>query len=366
MMNLSNSGYTEDRVIKELCSSNRHVWFEYTVQDSSGKTIGSASITNASVGFDSTASVMRTFKGTMPRSELVNIDTLDHRIVPWFCLKVGDKDLRWALGKFIINPSESCSNGIHEVSIVGYDLSKLCYDDRIINRMYIPSGSVYTSYASQIVSTDVSWVDVDASELSRAYDMEWEIGTRKLDIANELLTAINYNPIHFDEYGKCIIDKYALAQTRPVEMQYKANEQSIIVDGINKASNKFEVPNMFVRYVDNPDAQYMISTYKNEDPESPYSIQNRGRTIVDSESINDIATQTELNSYAIKCASEAMQHLDILKFKSLTMPCHGFRNCLYLNIPLYEIDGKYIETAWEMELKAGGTMSHTCEKVVIL
>lgn len=364
-MNLENAGYSENRIITELSRSNRNVWYEYSVQNSKGNTIGFLSIENAVLSFDSNNTVMRTLKGTVKRSYLMNIDTLDNRIVPWFCIKFSNGDIvKWQLGVFLIDPSESCEDGTSEVSLTGFDLGKIAYDDKITSRLYIQRGSIYTSWASQVIGVDYTNIDVKSSYLTKNADEEWEIGSRRIDISNDLLKAINYNPIHFDEHGKCIIDSYSLPQLRPVEFQYKSDNMSIILDGVSKTSNKFDIPNKFVRYVENVDAEYYISTYENRDDKSPFSIQNRGRTIVSTASVKDIATQAELDAYTIKCAAETMQKTDKITFRTLPMPGHGFKNCLYINIPIYGIDDKYIETSWEMELKPGGTMKHICERVI--
>lgn len=365
-MNIANAGYSEAQIIREISKSNRRIWYEYTVQNSHGRTLAQISVSNASISYDSNATIMRTLKGTVARSELINLNTIDSRIVPWFCLEVGEDVIKWPLGHFLINPSEICKGLTRYIDFTGYDLGRIAYDDKITSRLYVPRGSVYTSQAAQVIGSDYSNIDVVASLLTKNADQEWGIGTRRIDIANELLQAINYNPVHFDENGKGIIDAYTLPQLRPVEYQYMTDNSSLILDSITKTSSKFDVPNRFVRYVENADADYYISVYENNMEDSPYSIQNRGRVIVDVDSVKDIATQSELDAYTIKCASEAMQVTDQVKFRTLTMPFHGFRNCLYLEIPEYGIEDKYIEVAWEMELRAGGTMSHTCERVVVV
>ena len=61
-----------------------------------------------------------------------------------------------------------------------------------------------------------------------------------------------------------------------------------------------------------------------------------------------------------------MQTTEQLEFKTLNMPGHGFQECLFINIPVYDICGKYIEIEWEMDLVPGGQMTHVCERVVVV
>ena len=73
-----------------------------------------------------------------------------------------------------------------------------------------------------------------------------------------------------------------------------------------------------------------------------------------------------LDAYVLRIANESMQSTERVEFSTLNMPGHGYKECLYLDIPIYEIQGRYIETAWEMDLTPGGRMTHVCERVVVL
>lgn len=364
-MSLAISGYSEEYLLKELRKPSRTVWYEYTIQDNHSKTIGTLSVDNASISFDSSSAVMRTLKGTARKNDLINIDTIDSRIVPWLCLLLSSGDVvKWPLGRFLIDVEENGSNGVNTVSFAGYDLGKIAYDDAIVSRLYVQTGTTYTSIVSQILGEIYNDVDITVSTATKNADQEWEVGKKKLEVVNDLLQAINYNKIHFDEFGKCIATPYKLPQLRSVELQYKSDDTSVILDGVNKTSDKFDIPNKFIRYVENVDASYYISVYENDSSESPYSTVNRGRVIVDCKAVSDIATQADLDGYVRRCAMEALQRTDSISFTTLNMPGHGFRNCMYVNIPIYGIDDKYIESRWEMELKVGGRMRHICEKVV--
>ena len=53
-----------------------------------------------------------------------------------------------------------------------------------------------------------------------------------------------------------------------------------------------------------------------------------------------------------------------ITFETLNMPNHEYSDCLYINNSELSIAGKYIETAWQMDLKIGGKMKHLCRKAV--
>lgn len=364
-MNIATNIYSEEYLLKHLLASNRTVWYEYTVSDKNNKTLGLLNIESGVVSFDSTAEVMRTFNGSVKNSDLLNINTVDERIVPWMCLRLPDKNVvKWPLGRFLVNPAEDGQNGSRMVTITGYDLGKIALDDKAENRTLVEAGMIYTSAVAQLLGTIYSNLNIEASAKTKTFSQEWEIGTRKLEIVNTLLSGINYNPLHFDEYGKGIVDAFVFPESKSVEITYSANDRSIILDGFSKRSNKFEVPNKFVRYTENVDSEYLISVYTNDSSNNPYSTVSRGRVISDVASVNNIATQTDLDAYTRRIALSAMQSTESLEFSTLNMPGHGFKNCLHVKCDMYGVDDKYIETGWEMELVNGGTMKHKCERVI--
>ena len=365
-MNIATAKYTTDELLKILRSNSRNVYYEYTIANTQGETIGKIDIEDGVISFDSSLEVMRTFSGTCMRTDLLSINSLDYKLVPWMCLRIGSDVVKWALGKFIIEPSVYDNMNSEEVHITGFDLGKIALDDKVDSRVYVPSGSVYTSFALQLAGTDYTDIELDASPKARNSEAEWDIGESKLKIINDLLKAISYNSLYFDSYGTGHITEYVMPENQSIERTYKSGSESIIVDGISKTSNKFEIPNKFIRYVENADSDYMISTYTNNDPASPYSVINRGRTIVDSQKVQDIATQGDLDALTRIEAIKAMAVTETIVFSTLNMPGHEFRNCLFIDIPEYGISEKYIEVAWEMQLSPNGKMIHTCEKVVTL
>lgn len=361
-MNFAQNGYSEEEVLNMLTASSRKVFYEYTFEDTAGN-VYPVSITDGKITFDSNAEVMRSFSGSMKKTDFMTVNTVEARLIPWLCLETANDVLKWPLGKFIISGDSKCEDGYETIEISGYDYGKIALDEGMSNRTYFKTGTVYTSAVSQLLGEVYRTYNVDEALQTLENDLEWDVGTTRLEVINLLLEAINYNPVHFDEYGTGQCDAYVFPKLRNIDIQYHADARSIIKDGITKKSNKFEVPNKFVRYTEDADSNYYISTYVNEDENDPYSTVNRGRVITDIDSVDEIASQGDLDAYVRKIAQEKRMAVDTIDFTSLCMPCHGFMNCVFLVCDIYEIAGKYIETGWEMELAPGGTMSHTLQKV---
>lgn len=363
-MNLAQGEYTHERVLEALFSNERKIHYEYSVQDNTGKYLGSLSACEGRVSFDSSSSIMRTFSGSAMKTEILDINLIDEKIVPWFCIEIDGDVLKYPLGKFVISPTFSLNGPEKNVTINGYDLGKIALDDKVSSRVVKNKDNFYTNELQEILSELYPMCSVETSEQKRVGAYEWSPGTSKLDIVNDILTSLNYYPLHFDEYGIPIGKPYVFPESQPVDMYYQMGKRSIILPNSNLSSNRFYIPNKIVRYIENVDSEYLISSYVNEDPDNKFSTVSRGRTIVDVKSISDIASQQDLDNYVKRCAVTAMAVTDEITFKTMNMPGHGFKNCLFVEVDDLGIRGKVIEVGWEMDLKVGGEMIHKCTKVV--
>lgn len=366
-MNIKAEGYTEEQLIAALFSSARQVRYEYTVLSSGGEYLGNIEIEEAKISFNSTSEVMRTFSGTVIENDIFNRNSIDYQIIPWMCLMMfNNKEAKFPLGRFIVTTSLNYSNNLTKLNVTGYDLGKIALDDKTSSRFFASSTNTYEYALRELLEGIYPNIDIAEIALNKSFPQEWEIGTSKITIANDLLKGVNYNPLYFDEYGQGFCIPYVLPEEKGIDFQYVANKTSVIIDDITTESNIFNIPNKWIRYTENVDAPYLICVLVNDDPESPYSVQNRNRYIVDAEVVNDIANQAELNAYTRRIASKSMQKIETITFSTLNMPGHGYRELLWLDIPAYKIADRYIETSWEMDLRPGGLMTHVCEKVVVI
>lgn len=356
--------YSHDVLRDMLFASNREVFYEYTVQSKDNETIGKLTNCKSSISFDSTRQIMWSISGSAKANELLDINRMDERIIPWFCMKNGDRVVRWPLGKYIIDLDEQFIRGNKEKGFKGYDLGQLAYDDRTEERYYVGSGGVYTSELAQILGQLYPSYDLTTSDKIRANAFEWDIGTRKIDIISDYLTAINYYPLFFNSRGDAIAAPYINPIEKHIDFIYETSKKSVIMDDISRIANRFNMPNKFIRYTEGADIAYYRSEYSNNDPDSPYSIVNRGRVILDIDSVKDIASQSALDAYTKRIAISKSELADELVFSTINMPGHSYKNCLFVSIPDMNLYGKYIEYAWSMELELGGKMTHQCRRVV--
>lgn len=367
MYSLTQGQYSHDTVLKVLVS-DRTVNFRYELLDKNEIKLKDLESVSGSIRFDSSQEIMGTASFVIKEIGDVDLRTVDLRIRPFFRLKVATGWLEYPLGTYIMSSPERSRQGTGVSQQVDcYDYSTILKEDKITTRLFITSGTNYvTQVRSIITAAGIKKTNIETSILTVSTPLEFEIGTSKLDIINSLLTAINYEPLHFDNRGYAVSRRYIEPLNRQTEQAYQTNDRSIIKNGAKQSVDTYNVPNIFVRYTNNPDGAELRSQYINDSVISPISTVNRGRNVVNIESVNDIADQTTLNDLVRRIAIEKSQTYDAITLPTALMPHHSYRDCIFVGEDGLGVGNKYIEYAWEMNLSVGGTMVHTLKRVVKL
>lgn len=365
---LEQGGYSEIEVMRMLMG-NRTIDFSFDVMDNRERILCRVSATG-SVSFDSTRAIMGTASLSIQEENLNKLAEYysDMRIRPCFKLLTPTGWLAYPLGIFIMtSPKRSLRDNTVYWDVDCFDKGIILREDRLQDRLYIPAGSNYISQVKNILLTaGIDKYIIENSGLTARYDLEFEIGTSKLDVINNLLYAINYYPIHFDNNGFAESSRYIEPMQRETQFSYMTDENSLVLPDASQFNDFFNVPNVVIRYLDHPDGEPLRSVFVNDNPNSPVSTVRRGRRIVDVESVDDIADQGTLDEYTKRYAIEKSQVFDSVYLNTALMPMHGFKNCIFLRCDDLKIETKYMEYAWGMDLKAGGKMTHQLKRVVYL
>lgn len=362
MRDLSNETYTNDQVIKMLTGSRR-IRHRYELLDKSNLSLGYVTATGT-IDYDSDATIKAC--ATFNIKEIKDINVIDERIRPIFGLWTPTGWIEYPLGVFILSSPTKYSDGIKlSRECDAYDKTVILREDKLTNRLFIQKGTPYTDAVISVLSSaGITSYNLTASDLITSQDLEFEIGTQKIEVINALLKAINYYDLYFDENGTATAKPYESAILRQAEYSYETNSKSIIKNtGYSETLDVFNAPNVIVRYVSSPEAGELVASYTNDDPQSILSTVSRGRNIVSCESVNDIADQATLNAYVAREYAESQVYGQV-EFTTALMPHHWFRNCLNVKIDRLGVYSRYIETGWRMELQTGGNMVHKCKKVV--
>lgn len=371
MINLAVNGYTRQQVIDNLHGRNGNrgaVTFRYELLSKEDVKLGELKAQPGRVALNSLAEIKRTAVFQITEQEGQDIDWLSDRIRPVFCLQMPDGGIaEWPLGVFILSsPTRKDENKQIKRSIEAYDSSLILKEDKFTDRYFIPAGTKYTAAVIDILNAAGIWkINIIDHPGTLAADREFEIGTEKLFAVNELLAAINYTSLWVDENGYFVAQPYVLPSNRDPEYEYRTNDLSIIHPGATEELDLFGVPNKWVRYVSDPDRAVVLqSEYINDLSTSPTSTISRGRSIVDIDAVEDIVDQTTLDEFTKRIAYNASQVYGRFDFSTALMPHHSYYNCLFIEHSDFGISHKYMESSWAMDLQAGGTMTHSCRRVI--
>lgn len=361
MKSLSNGVHTAEEMDRIL-HGNRSISFRYDLLDKDEHLLGAVSA-SGSIDFNSEAEIMG--MASLSMKEIRDIDYINERIKPYMRVWAGTEWVDYPLGVYLISsPARKGGNGKVNRDCECYDKSVILNEDKLIERLRIVQGSLYTDKITEIInSAGIINTDITASALTVAQDIEFAAGTSKLAAINQLLKSINYNNLHFNENGIAVSRPYINPNERTVEYSYLTDKKSIVYSGASETLDVFSAPNKFVRYLETPEREEIRSVYTNDDPASILSTVSRGRVIVDIDKVTDIADQTTLNSYTERIALENQIYKKLV-FQSALMPHHDYLDCLYIDNQELSLSGKYIETGWTMELIVGGYMTHTLRRAV--
>ena len=275
----------------------------------------------------------------------------------------------FSLGVFLISSPTRKEEGqsIYR-DVEAYDKLLIIKEDKVDYRHTIFEGVRYYDAMVQILeSAGINQYSIENNDKRLSNDKEYEPGTEKLVILNDLASDLNFTPFWVDEWGYYRANQYRSPQEQPSDYTYEDDEMSIVNPGSEEELDLFDLPNVFTVVVANPDTEEeFFSTVENNNLDHPRSIPNLGRRVVRYEEKDDIADQESLDAYVERLAFESSQIYGRVKFNTAIMPFHSYSNVLRIVNKKLGINDKYAEVNWSMSLQAGASMSHEVRRVVSL
>lgn len=304
--------------------------------------------------------------------DLGRVDWLGDRIKPYVRLALppyGPNDwVEWPQGVFLLSsPKRSASPaGVISRPVEAYDLLQALADDKPATRYAVTAGTRYTDAVSTLLTGFAK--NITASGSTLPVTREWEPGTSKLAIINDLLKAITYDSISFDEDGVALVRPYVVPSKRNSEFTYADGADGLTIPNPEQTLDLFSVPNRWVLVSSDPDRPPMRAVYTNTDPSSPTSTVRRGRIITDVRSPDRDAPDTiGLQAQVQRLANEASQIYEAIDFQTAGMPIHSGNDSYWIKYGPLAINAQYIEQSWELEMRANAPlspMSHRARRVV--
>lgn len=236
------------------------------------------------------------------------------------------------------------------------------------NILHFASNTPYlTAIQRLLVDAGITMILATPSSAVLTTDREdWDPGTDYLTICNELLAEINYKSIWFDANGVCRLEPDAQPNSADIRHKYSGTDIRLqpIADARTQETDLFSTPNVFIRICSNPDLPApLAATAVNDSPTSGTSTLCRKMRILSVETINNVASQAELQAIVDKLRNDSMFATKTITFYSLNEADHGVGDVI--SIDDADIGGIYTETAWSMTLAAGELMAHSAKRTVI-
>lgn len=253
------------------------------------------------------------------------------------------------------------------LSIDAYDHCWRVQDTRTASLLRIAAGTNYLSAVQALlVEAGVRTAAITPTAATLPEDREgWDLGTSYLDIVNQLLSEINYNALWFNSQGAAVLEPAATPSARSIAHTLdSASVQSLLLPSFAKETDAFQAPNVFICVCSNPDKDApLVATSENTNPTSPLSIARRGRRICTLESVENIASQAELQAYANRLRDQSQFTGETITVQTGLLPGFGVAEVTALHYG--DLAALCIERGWTMELVPGGTMTHRLERVVV-
>lgn len=265
------------------------------------------------------------------------------------------------------------ADGAESLQIEAFDRCWRVRDTKAEDRVYYAAGTGYVTAVEQLlVAAGISGILATPSAETLKEAREWAIGSSYLAIVNELLGEINYNPLYFTAEGYAVLEPASVptaAQLKhrisddPDDLAAGADRIDALLPRLTRTTDVYNAPNVFVAWCANPEKTgNMVARAENLNPQSPLSVPRRGRRIVQVTQVDNIASQSELQAFVDRQRNESLISGETLRISTALLPGYGVRDVVGLKYK--DLSALCLLQAYTMELRVGGTMQMTLQRVV--
>lgn len=229
----------------------------------------------------------------------------------------------WPVGTYLFT-SPSMTRHDDRITYQVDLLSKLAIldEDTVEDRYSLAAATpIIPTVVSLIESTGETRVAVTESEATLSGALMWEAGTPRLTIINDLLQAAGYWALWVDGAGQYRVEPYTAPGDRATVWEFAAGETAIHEPGWSREQDLSTVPNRAVIVGQGTDdTPPLVGVATNENPESPYSYQARGRWITRTETGVEAADQAVIDQLAQRRLVDAMSPVAKLSVSHAIVP----------------------------------------------
>lgn len=171
----------------------------------------------------------------------------------------------------------------------------------------VAAGTPIVPLVAQIIREQAdNRIALTPSDVATTGMLTWDNGTAWLRIVNDLLDAAGYFSVWCDRSGQWRLEPYALPSQRATRHEFAPGPGSVHLPRFARVQDEAEVPNR-VRCIGQAsgDEPPLVGIAVNENPDSRFSVQRRGRIIEKRYDNVEAADQAALNALAQRRLVEA-------------------------------------------------------------
>lgn len=315
-----------------------------------------------SIRMNDTGEIKMSFSGTfLPPPE--GVDLLSDEIAPVLIVD----GVEHPLGVFLVATAEKTEETAEaSVLLEAYDRTWRLSTAKTETLVYFAAGMNYLGVVEQLLQEAgiLTVIKTPTAATLAEARQDWPVGTPFLEIINQLLSEINYKEIWFDASGAAMLEPVTTPTAQNIAHTLDSEEvKCLMLPTLRRTTDIFSSANVFICICSNPDKdEPLVAVAVNDNPASPLSVTRRGRRICTVEYVDNIANQQELDDYAARRRNNSMIRGETLIAQTALLPGFGVDEVTALHFG--DFSGICLERGFTMDLRVGGVMSHTLERVV--
>ena len=321
---------------------------------------GEALARDCTIKFDETAEVTRGIQFDMSLDHIkmssISFDRFTQRFRP--VLTIDGVDFPLGVYMATTTPETLSPTGSY-MQVEGYDETMILKQAKTDRRTYYPAGTLYFDVINDLMAQcGLVNIIAESNALTLANDREYELGTTYLSIINELCDEMNYEHVYADLSGYFHFARKVDRTT--ADTAYTDVKQLRMIKPIKRNTDIYELPNVIVGVVSNPDRSKMMYRAENNNLASAISIPRRGYKIVQVLKLDNTADATTLKEYVDRMLLNAMQTTEVVEFDTMAEGGHEYGYMVSVDTALLE--GLYRETGYTIKIGRTARMTHRLER----
>jgi len=293
-----------------------------------------------------------------------DINWLTARIRPWMLIEGLDPQ---PLGVFLPSEAPQFFGIGNRWEIKLLDKTTILDGDTVAQTYSLPVGAVITDeIVTLIESAGITNHAITPSAATLTVPKVWPPATPKIRIINDLLAAINYFSLYANFDGQMVGAPYVLPARRPIIYEFLDGSTSIYKPEFKKDIDILGIPNrLTITTMGTGTTEGLTSTQENTNPNSPYSIANRGRVIGKAESA-EATDQATLDAYTLRRLVELTSQTAEIEVYHAPVPGLTVNQTVRFRRVPAGIDARHTVIKTSLELSGAALAQTTFREVVDL